>query len=88
MNRKRVQEQVQTSKALDLLMQQELLAQFCCDEIAAVALEAFTTQSRAISKPVESGKVVEGLGGMMKTWRGEVLSEYSLSMYDIHGLIY
>ena len=75
MDRKRVQEQVQTNKDLDLPTQQELLAQFRCDEIATVALEAFTTQSRAIRKPVEAGKVVDGLGGMMKTWRGEALSE-------------
>lgn len=57
--------------------QQELLAQFRCDEISAVALSEFNEQAKSQKRPVEAGKVVEGLGGMMKTWRQDALGQYS-----------
>ena len=56
--------------------QQELLAQFRCDEISAAALAEFNEQARPQRKPVESGKVVDGLGEMMRAWRSGALSEY------------
>lgn len=68
-------EQVQTNKDLDLPTQQELLAQFRCDEIASVALSEFGEQAKSQKRPVESGKVVDGLGGLMKAWRTEALSK-------------
>jgi hypothetical protein len=64
-----------TNKDLDLPTQQELLAQFRCDEIAAVVLEQFEAASRGSKKPVESGSVVEGLGGMMGDWKSTAMSE-------------
>lgn len=51
---------MQTNKDLDLPTQQELLAQFCCDEISAVALSEFNEQAKLQKQPVEAGKVVEG----------------------------
>ena len=63
-----LQEQVQTNKDLDLPTQQELLAQFRCDEIATVALEEFNMQAKSQRRPIESGRVVEGLGAMMSAW--------------------
>lgn len=68
-------EKVQTNKDLDLPTQQELLAQFRCDEIASVALDEFGEQAKSQKRPVESGKVVDGLGGLMKAWRTDALSE-------------
>jgi len=65
---------VQTNKDLDLPTQQELLAQFRCDEISAVALSEFNEQAKSQKRPVEAGKVVEGLGGMMRAWRTDALS--------------
>jgi hypothetical protein len=62
-------EQVQTNKDLDLPTQQELLAQFRCDEISGVALAEFNEQAKSQKRPVEAGRVVEGLGGLMRTWR-------------------
>jgi len=62
------QEQVQSNKDLDLPTQQELLAQFRCDEISAQALADFNEQSKSQRKPVESGRIVEGLGKMMRSW--------------------
>ncbi|KAF8497658.1 root hair defective 3 GTP-binding protein [Gautieria morchelliformis] len=79
-------EQVQTNKDLDLPTQQELLAQFRCDEIANVALEHFSVQARGQKRPVEIGKVVEGLGGMMRTWKDEALSLFFFSfIWNKHG---
>ena len=71
------QEQVQSNKDLDLPTQQELLAQFRCDEISTQALADFNEQSKSQRKPVESGRVVEGLGGMMRSWWTAALSNYS-----------
>jgi len=60
---------------LDLPTQQELLAQFRCDEIAAVVFEQFEAASKGVRKPVETGSVLEGLGGMMGDWRATAMSE-------------
>ena len=71
-----LQDQVQSNKDLDLPTQQELLAQFRCDEISAQALADFNEQSKSQRKPVESGRVVEGLGKMMRSWWTTALSNY------------
>lgn len=68
-----LQEQVQTNKDLDLPTQQELLAQFRCDEISTVAVTEFNEQAKPQRRPIESGKVIEGLGSMMRSWRSGAL---------------
>jgi hypothetical protein len=74
---------------LDLPTQQELLAQFRCDEIAAVAMEKFNTQAKSLRRAVEGGKVVEGLGASMKGWRGEAVgSSHPLLLLFNHMFIY
>ena len=70
---------MQSNKDLDLPTQQELLAQFRCDEISAVALSEFNEQAKSQKRPVEAGKVVDGLGAMMKAWRQDALSQLSRS---------
>ena len=70
-------EQVQSNKDLDLPTQQELLAQFRCDEISSAALAEFNEQAKPQRRPIEAGKVVEGLGGMMRNWRTTALSKFS-----------
>lgn len=72
-------EQVQTNKDLDLPTQQELLAQFRCDEISTVALAEFNEQAKSQRRPIEAGRVVDGLGGMMRNWRTSALSRESVS---------
>ena len=69
------QEQVQTNKDLDLPTQRELLAQFRCDEISGAALAEFIEQAKPQRRPVESGKVVDGLGKMMRAWRTQALGK-------------
>ena len=61
------QEQVLSNKDLDLPTQQELLAQFRCDEIASLAFAVFEASVSSHSKPVSSGAVVSGLGESMRS---------------------
>ena len=72
------QQQVLTNKDLDLPTQQELLAQFRCDEIAAVVVEGFLASSKAIRRPVESGSIVDGLGSLMRDWLSTAMGMSSL----------
>ncbi|THU96755.1 root hair defective 3 GTP-binding protein [Dendrothele bispora CBS 962.96] len=81
-------EQVQTNKDLDLPTQQELLAQFRCDEISTVALAEFNEQAKSQKRPIEAGKVVEGLGGMMKSWRKVALDRYDRDASRYHQGVY
>jgi protein SEY1 len=67
------QEQVQSNKDLDLPTQQELLAQFRCDEISTASLNVFNEEVRSVRKTVESGSVVDGLGKLMATWKTNAL---------------
>ncbi|KAF7427975.1 Dynamin-like GTPase that mediates homotypic ER fusion [Pleurotus ostreatus] len=81
-------EQVQTNKDLDLPTQQELLAQFRCDEISGVALSEFNEQAKSQKRPIESGRVVEDLGKMMKSWRTEALARYDRDASRYHQGVY
>ncbi|TFY56989.1 hypothetical protein EVJ58_g7303 [Rhodofomes roseus] len=81
-------EQVQSNKDLDLPTQQELLAQFRCDEISSAALAEFAEQAKPQRRPIESGKVVEGLGGMMQNWRTAALTRYDRDASRYHQGVY
>ncbi|KAJ6489560.1 RHD3/Sey1 [Mycena vitilis] len=81
-------EQVQTNKDLDLPTQQELLAQFRCDEISTVALAEFNEQAKSQRRPVEAGRVVDGLGGMMRNWRTDALTRYDRDASRYHQVVY
>ena len=37
----------------------------------------FNEQAKSQKRPVESGRVVEGLGGMMRNWRTDALGKRS-----------
>jgi hypothetical protein len=84
----KIWEQVQSNKDLDLPTQQELLAQFRCDEISAAALAEFSEQAKSQKKPIESGKVVEGLGEMMRAWRTRALTKYDTDASRYHQGVY
>ncbi|KAI0630433.1 root hair defective 3 GTP-binding protein [Trametes polyzona] len=81
-------EQVQSNKDLDLPTQQELLAQFRCDEISAAALTEFNEQAKPQKRPIESGKVVEGLGKMMRAWRSGAIDRYDRDASRYHQGVY
>ncbi|KAG8871574.1 Dynamin-like GTPase that mediates homotypic ER fusion [Serendipita sp. 405] len=81
-------EQVQSNKDLDLPTQQELLAQFRCDEIAAVSLSVFNEEVRSVRRPVESGNVIDGLGSMMTSWKENALNSYDHAASRYHAEVY
>ncbi|KAG5729475.1 Protein SEY1, partial [Termitomyces sp. T112] len=68
--------------------QQELLAQFRCDEISAVAFSEFSEQAKSQKRPVESGRVIEGLGALMKNWRTQALARYDRDASRYHKGVY
>ncbi|KAG0270542.1 Dynamin-like GTPase that mediates homotypic ER fusion [Linnemannia exigua] len=62
-------EKIMTNKDLDLPTQQELLAQFRCEEIANAAFLVFKDQIKEFRHPIEAGQLVEDLGPKMKQAR-------------------
>lgn len=76
------------NKDLDLPTQQELLAQFRCDEIAAGALLAFTEAVSAFRKPIDGGKVLETLGKLMADHRTAALAAFDTSASRYHSGVY
>lgn len=81
-------QQVLTNKDLDLPTQQELLAQFRCDEISTVVLEAFFAASKGVKRPVEAGSVISGLGGMMEDWRTTAMAKFDKDASRYHAGVY
>ncbi|ORZ32888.1 root hair defective 3 GTP-binding protein [Catenaria anguillulae PL171] len=57
--------QINANRDLDLPSQQELLAQFRCDELATVAMDAFSAGFTGLKSQVDSGTVVESLGSQL-----------------------
>ncbi|PVF94313.1 root hair defective 3 GTP-binding protein [Serendipita vermifera] len=81
-------EQVQSNKDLDLPTQQELLAQFRCDEISTVSLAVFNEEVRSVRRSVEAGTVVDGLGKLMATWKSNALASYDHAASRYHAEVY
>lgn len=69
-------EKIMTNKDLDLPTQQELLAQFRCDEIANAAFIVFTEAIKEFRQPIEAGHLVNGLGPKMKEIRDTAISKH------------
>lgn len=81
-------EQVQSNKDLDLPTQQELLAQFRCDEIANAAFVQFATEVKVFRRPIEQGDVVDSLGAMMGQHRGTALEQFDKAASRYHAEVY
>ncbi|KAI6046110.1 RHD3/Sey1 [Pisolithus marmoratus] len=81
-------QQVQNNKDLDLPTQQELLAQFRCDEIASTALSEFSAQAKSQKRPIEAGKVIQGLGELMNNWKDQALARYDRDASRYHNGVY
>ncbi|RHZ82865.1 hypothetical protein Glove_103g237 [Diversispora epigaea] len=69
-------EQIMSNKDLDLPTQQELLAQYRCDEIATVAFEAFLGKIKGFRQPIEAGKILEDLGPNMEEIRNATIKQF------------
>ncbi|KAK4689287.1 protein SEY1, partial [Tremellales sp. Uapishka_1] len=81
-------QQVLTNKDLDLPTQQELLAQFRCDELSTIVLEGFTASSKVVRRPVEAGNVVEGLGALMRDWISVGMGKFDRDASRYHSGVY
>ncbi|EFP74298.2 uncharacterized protein PGTG_00254 [Puccinia graminis f. sp. tritici CRL 75-36-700-3] len=79
---------VVSNKDLDLPTQQELLAQFRCDEIAATSFEQFTTLIQPLKTKMESGKLVDELGTKMLEARRTCLASFDLAASRYHTGVY
>lgn len=81
-------EQVQSNKDLDLPTQQELLAQFRCDEIANVAFAAFALAVKIFRRPIEQGEVLADLGPLMTQHRGSTVEQFDKAASRYHSEVY
>lgn len=79
---------VVSNKDLDLPTQQELLAQFRCDEIAATSFERFMTLIQPLKIQMESGKTVDQLGSKMNEARKSSLASFDLAASRYHNGVY
>ncbi|RIA79386.1 RHD3/Sey1 [Glomus cerebriforme] len=81
-------DQIMSNKDLDLPTQQELLAQYRCDEIATVAFEAFLGKIKGFRQPIESGKILEGLGPEMEEIRNTTIKQFDKDASRYHSDVY
>jgi len=80
--------QIMSNKDLDLPTQQELLAQYRCDEIATVAFDAFLEQIKGFRHPIEAGNVLEGLGPKMEEIRNATIKQFDKDASRYHSDVY
>ena len=83
-----VWEQILQNKDLDLPTQQELLAQFRCDEIAAAAGAAFAAAMTALRSALDAGQVLATLGVDMASHRAEALAVFDKDASRYHRGVY
>ncbi|KAF9202318.1 Dynamin-like GTPase that mediates homotypic ER fusion [Haplosporangium sp. Z 27] len=81
-------DKIMTNKDLDLPTQQELLAQYRCDEIANAAFATFQEKIKEFRQPVESGNIVEDLGPKMNEIRGVAIKSFDKDASRYHAEVY
>ncbi|KAF9935373.1 Dynamin-like GTPase that mediates homotypic ER fusion [Linnemannia zychae] len=81
-------DKIMTNKDLDLPTQQELLAQYRCDEIANGAMSVFQEKIKEFKQPIESGNIVEDLGPKMQEIRGVALKAFDKDASRYHIEVY
>ncbi|KAF9428533.1 Dynamin-like GTPase that mediates homotypic ER fusion [Podila epigama] len=81
-------DKIMTNKDLDLPTQQELLAQYRCDEIANGAFAVFTEKIKEFRQPIESGNIVEDLGPKMAEIRGTAMKSFDKDASRYHAEVY
>ncbi|KAG0279927.1 Dynamin-like GTPase that mediates homotypic ER fusion [Linnemannia exigua] len=81
-------DKIMTNKDLDLPTQQELLAQFRCDEIANTAFTIFQEKIKEFRQPIESGNIVEDLGPKMQEIRGVAMKSFDKDASRYHAEVY
>ncbi|KAJ1660408.1 Dynamin-like GTPase that mediates homotypic ER fusion [Dispira simplex] len=81
-------EKIVTNRDLDLPTQQQLLAQYRCDEIANAVFDAFIDAIRPLRPLLESGQVVEHLGHQMDDHRQTALAHFDKNASRYHQDVY
>ncbi|KAL1918764.1 uncharacterized protein VTP21DRAFT_2786 [Calcarisporiella thermophila] len=81
-------EKIRTNKDLDLPTQQELLAQYRCDEISNIAIEAFLESIKPIKERIETGERIKGLGKWMSELRDTTMAQFDQDASRYHPEIY
>jgi hypothetical protein len=82
-------DKILTNKDLDLPTQQELLAQYRCDEIAQAAFDIFATHLQAFKQPIlEKGQTLADLGAQMQTIRKEAMDSFDKNASRYHQGVY
>ena len=77
-------DQIVANKDLDLPTQQVLLAQYRCDEIAALAMESFDATIKPLENMVRTDSIIADLGPKMSTSRKDVLGEFENQAQRYH----
>ncbi|ORY96959.1 RHD3/Sey1 [Syncephalastrum racemosum] len=78
-----------SNKDLDLPTQQELLAQYRCDEISNVAFEVFTQHVMPFKGPIlEKAQIVPDLGKKMNEIRAEAMESFDKNASRYHRGVY
>ncbi|KAI8358015.1 RHD3/Sey1 [Mortierella sp. GBAus27b] len=85
---KSIWEKIMSNKDLDLPTQQELLAQFRCDEIANAAFAVFSDAIKEFRHPIEAGHLVNDLGPRMKEIRSNVIVSFDKDASRYHPEVY
>ncbi|PVZ97849.1 hypothetical protein BB558_006179 [Smittium angustum] len=83
-----VWEKIVTNRDLDLPTQQELLAQYRCDEISAVTLVPFRETVNKIRRSIEGGKVVDGLGVEISKACNFAMEQFDVQASRYHNVVY
>ncbi|OZJ03252.1 hypothetical protein BZG36_03508 [Bifiguratus adelaidae] len=81
-------EKIMSNKDLDLPTQQELLAQYRCDEIASAVLATFVGQFADLRRLLENGDVNADLGSIMSSARTEALKLFDKDASRYHPEVY
>ncbi|KAI9221449.1 RHD3/Sey1 [Blastocladiella britannica] len=80
--------QINANRDLDLPSQQELLAQFRCDELAVVAADAFGKGLAPIKAQADSGNVVEAMGATLDAALDGALVPFDTQASRYHQGVY
>ncbi|ODQ50180.1 root hair defective 3 GTP-binding protein [Saitoella complicata NRRL Y-17804] len=81
-------DQIVHNKDLDLPTQQQLLAQYRCDEISNETINKFEDALLPLQQAMQSGKVLEGLGPQMSIIRKSALESFDHEASRYHREVY
>ncbi|KAJ9083206.1 Dynamin-like GTPase that mediates homotypic ER fusion [Entomophthora muscae] len=81
-------EQIVKDKNLDLPTQQQLLAQFRCDEIAAALFDKLVEEFKPHREAADAGVLIEDLGNNFTTLKDKALADFDAQAGRYHAEVY